>query len=309
LAETEATRGLIYNIQRYSIHDGPGIRTTVFLKGCPLKCRWCQNPESVRGFPEVGYGETQCARDYACVEACPRNAIKVSGEGRPIRIDRRLCRTCAEHNCINACRVKALRLIGEYVTVDEVIGEVARDRLFYRNSNGGVTLSGGEPLEQPLFALSLLKECKEKGIHTALDTSGYADWEVLKNILDYVDLVLYDVKCFDPQEHLALTGVPNDKILQNLKSIVSETDTPVVARIPVIPGYNDSGENISATCEFLKSIGLEEVNLLPYHKLGVGKYKTVGRRYLGKEIEVPSEEYLNHLKELVENCGLRCVTY
>jgi len=309
LSEIGDTLGLISNIQRYSIHDGPGIRTTVFLKGCPLKCLWCQNPESIMDFPEIGYSESKCVKDYACVNACTRKAIRIVNEGDPIHIDRKLCRTCKEYNCVDACYNKALRVIGEYLSVEYVIREIEKDALFYRNSNGGVTLSGGEPLDQPLFTLNLLKKCKERGFHTALDTSGYADWNILREVINFVDLVLYDIKCFDSKEHLRLTGVSNEKIIQNIKSIILETDTSVITRIPVIPGYNDSEGNITMTVKFLKDIGLKEVNLIPYHKLGVGKYKIVGKRYHLKKVEVPSEEHLNHLKGLIETYGLRCDTY
>jgi pyruvate formate lyase activating enzyme len=309
LSERVNTQGLIYNIQRYSIHDGPGIRTTVFLKGCSLRCLWCQNPESIKSFPEVGYSEIKCAKDYACVKACPRKAIKIVREGHPIHIDRKLCRICKEYTCVDACNNGALRLIGEYRTVEYVLNQIEQDALFYRNSNGGVTLSGGEPLHQPHFALNLLKECKEKGFHTALDTSGYADWAVLRETLPFVDLVLYDMKCFKRDDHLTFTGVSNETILQNLKSIASKMDTPVIARMPVIPGYNDSQENIIETAKFLKDIGIKEVTLLPYHKLGTGKYKIVGKKYLLKEVEVPDEGHLKHLKQLIENYGLQCESY
>ncbi len=263
----------------------------------------------MENFPETGYSESKCVKDYGCVKACTSNAITMAGEGRPINIDRKSCRECSKNDCIDACYNKALRIIGEYLSIEHVLNEIKRDALFYRNSGGGVTLSGGEPLQQPLFSLNLLKECKERGFHTVLDTSGYAEWDTLKEIVSFVDLVLYDIKCFDSKNHLKLTGVPNEKILQNLRSLVSETDTSVIARIPVIPGYNDSEENITNTAEFLKDIGLGEVNLLPYHKLGIGKYKVVGKRYQSEKIEPPGEEHLNQLKGLVESCGLRCDTY
>jgi pyruvate formate lyase activating enzyme len=260
-------------------------------------------------FAEIGYSESRCAKDYSCLKACTSNAITMAGEGQSIDIDRKSCRECKKAHCIDACYNKALRIIGEYLSIEHVLNEVKRDALFYRNSNGGVTLSGGEPLHQPLFSLNLLKECKERGFHTVLDTSGYAEWDTLKEIVNFVDLVLYDIKCFDSKKHLALTGIPNEKILQNLRSLVSETDTSVIARIPVIPGYNDSEENITTTAKFLKHIGLGEVNLLPYHKLGIGKYKVVGKRYHSEKIEVPEEEHLNQLKGFVETCGLRCAIY
>ena len=309
MPETRVQHGLIYNIQRYSIHDGPGIRTTVFLKGCSLRCLWCQNPESMKSLPEIGYSESKCGKYYACVKACARKAITIVREGRPVHIDRRLCRTCKEYTCAGACFNRALRVIGEYRTVEYVLNQIEQDALFYRNSNGGVTLSGGEPLNQPHFTLNLLKQCKERGFHTTLDTSGYADWAILREMLPYVDLVLYDMKCFNRDDHLEFTGVSNETILQNLKSIALAMEPPVIVRIPVIPGYNDSEENITETVTFLKEIGIGEVNLLPYHKLGTGKYKTVGKKYLLKEVEVPGEGHLEHLKRLIENYGLRCEVY
>ena len=309
MSKAEEQQGLIYNIQRYSIHDGPGIRTTVFLKGCALRCLWCQNPESIKSFPEIGYSGPKCGKDYACVKACIRKALKIVGEGQPIHIDRKICRTCKEYSCADACHNRALRIIGEYRTVEYVINQIEQDALFYRNSNGGVTLSGGEPLNQPHFTLNLLKECQERGFHTILDTSGHADWDILKEVLKFVDLVLYDIKCLNTEDHMRLTGVSNEQILQNLKSIVLKTHNSVIARIPVIPGYNDSETNITETAKFLKDIGLEEVNLLPYHRLGIGKYKIVGKRYPLKEIVVPSEDHLDHIKGLIESYGLRCETY
>jgi len=303
-------QGLIYNIQRYSVHDGPGIRTTVFFKGCPLRCRWCQNPESIRNFSEIGYSRLKCSADYLCVNACSANAIHPGKAKAGIIIDREACKVCRDHGCVDACPNNALRVLGTLMSVEEVLNHVASDILFYRNSNqGGVTLSGGEPLHQPLFALNLLKGCKERGLHTVLDTSGYADWSILKEMLACVDRVLYDIKCFAPEDHIRLTGVSNAKILRNLELIALETDTPVIARIPLIPGYNDSERNILATAEFLRNIRLKEVNLLPYHRLGVGKYKTVGKRYSLNKVAAPSEEHLSRLKKIFENNGLRCLLH
>lgn len=306
----KGTRGLIYNIQRYSVHDGPGIRTTVFFKGCPLRCRWCQNPESIRDFSEIGYSRIKCSANFLCVNACPSNAIHSAKGGPGISIDREACKACREYTCVDACHNNALKLIGKSMSVEDVVNQVASDVLFYRNSKkGGVTLSGGEPLHQPLFALNLLKSCKEKGLHTVLDTSGYADWGIMKEILQFVDLVLYDIKCFSPKEHIKLTGFSNTKIIRNLKSIASKTDTPVIARIPLIPGCNDSEENIVETAKFLKDIRLKEVNVLPYHRLGVGKYKTIGKRYSLHKVVMPGQEHLNHLKKIFENNGLECLLH
>ena len=309
MTEIKDILGLVYNIQRYSIHDGPGIRTTVFLKGCPLRCLWCQNPESITGFTEVGYSESKCAKDYACVKSCFKNAIKITKKTHTVQINRKLCKTCDEHNCIDTCINKALRLIGENISIERIIKEVEREVLFYRNSEGGITLSGGEPLYQPVFTLNLLKSCKERGLHTVLETCGYADWDIFREILKYVDIVLYDIKCIDSRDHIRFTGVSNKKILQNLRLVPIETETSIIVRIPIIPGYNDSEENIIATSKFLKDAGINMVNLLPYHKMGIGKYKIVGKRYRLKKIDAPEEEHLNDLKELIKSYGLQCDVY
>jgi pyruvate formate lyase activating enzyme len=259
--------------------------------------------------PEIAHNDSICAKDYACAEACPKQAISLNRESRPIHINRRLCKSCREYSCVSTCHNRALKVIGKYISVEEIIDEIAQDTLFYRNSNGGVSLSGGEPLHQPVFTLNLLRRCRERGLHTVLDTSGYADWEVLREILEFVDLVLFDVKCFNTKDHLRLTGVSNEKILQNLKSIVSQASTPVVARIPVVPGSNDSPSNITDSAKFFKDIGLKEVNLLPYHKLGIGKYRNLGKRCPLKKVDVPIQEHLDQLKKLIESYGLTCETY
>ena len=297
-------KGLIFNIQRYSIQDGPGIRTTVFMKGCPLKCIWCANPEGQKPVPEILYDKNKCNKCYKCVNACLNGAISIFQDGF-IDINRRICKKCKNYSCIDACEEEAIKLVGRFVTIEKLMKEVEKDSLFYRNSNGGVTLSGGEPTKQFEFILEFLKNCKEKGIHTTLDTCGYTSWGTLKRILEYTDLVLYDIKHIDSEKHKKLTGVSNEIILNNAKNLLS-AKVPTIFRIPIIPEYNDEKENIEAIARFLKEIGGKEVNLLPYHRLGIKKYERLGINYPLK-IKSPNKKSLEEIKTIFEEKGLKCL--
>ena len=300
-------KGLVYNIQGYSIHDGPGIRTTVFMKGCPLNCKWCANPESINDFPEILYNKEKCVKCYRCVEICPHGAVTFPGKGEFISIDREICKDCLEHTCVKECYQGALEIAGSYMTTEELLKEVGKDLIFYRNSGGGVTLSGGDPTAQPEFALQIFKGCKKKGIHTALDTCGYVPWEILKDILEYTDLLLYDIKHMDPDIHTDMTGVSNELILQNLEAVFSAAKVPTNIRVPVIPGYNNSKENIKATARFVKELGANKVNILPYHRLGMGKYARLGRKYpLEENIQPPGNTEMEEIKNIIETYGLGC---
>jgi pyruvate formate lyase activating enzyme len=270
-----APRGRIFSIQRFSIQDGPGIRTTVFVKGCPLSCVWCSNPESQNPYPEIMARQQKCAGCGDCVEACPRDAIEVV-DGIS-RVDRTLCDLCME--CVEACPTGALEVSGEEIPIEEAVQESCQDEPFYKNSDGGVTLSGGEPLHQPEFALRFLKDCKDRGLSTVLDTCGYAPWEVLEGILEYTDLVLFDVKHLDPEMHLKGTGVENDLILANLEKTLRSGRARVWIRIPLIPGYNDSEEQARAVAGLLAGKPIEKVSLLDYHEWGKPKYGFLGRDY------------------------------
>src|SRR5512136_235019 len=212
---SNSDQGIIFNIQGYCIHDGPGIRTSVFLKGCPLRCLWCQNPESHSYYPELLFAEEKCAGCGECVRVCPEKAVRMRGKAS--QTDRRLCKSAGL--CVDACPNEARAVIGRRATTDEVFKEIAADSLFYQESGGGVTLSGGEPLAQPEFAAGILKKCREAGFHTALDTCGYASWTVAREVLRHVDLVLYDFKHMDPAIHRKYTGVSNELILQNAEKI------------------------------------------------------------------------------------------
>lgn len=300
--EIESTQGTIFNIQHYSIHDGPGIRTTVFLKGCPLRCFWCQNPESQAARPQLFFNADRCQGCSLCVQACPEGAIEIVGDRS--RTNRNLCR--GSGRCVQVCPHEARSLMGRTVTAGEVFEQVAADEVFYRGSGGGVTISGGEPLFQPEFTISLLKLCREAGIHTALDTSGYARWETMKRVLAHVDLVLYDLKHMDPDAHRRYTAVSNELILENAKKIGRELSIPILARLPLVPGYNDSAENVAATARFVVSaLGLSTVvHLLPYHRLGEAKYDRLERPGEAIKLTPPDEAQVSKLRALVASYGL-----
>ena len=295
-------KGKIYDIQKFAIHDGPGIRTLVYMKGCPLKCLWCSTPQTQNSSPDLLYIEVHCNFCHSCVEACPKEAIKISGEGT-IKIDRNLCNTCGE--CVESCQNEALKIVGDERTVEELYSEIMKDSPFFRRSNGGVTIGGGEPTMQPEFVSTLLNKFKKTFIHTALETCGYAKWEHLEKILEHIDLLYFDIKHMDPLEHQKITGVPNEIILENVKKAAKMK--PIIIRIPLIPGLNDSEENLLNTARFAAGLGenLLRIELLPYHKFGTGTYSQLGRKYELKDLESPNEEYMNKLKKIIESCCVK----
>ncbi len=302
---TDSTRGVIFDIQGYSIHDGPGIRTTVFLKGCPLRCAWCQNPESHRFLPEVLFATEKCEGCGRCVSACPERAVRL--EGGKSTTDRRLCRGAGA--CAQACPNEARAIIGRWTNVDEVFEAVAADAMFYRNSGGGVTLSGGEPLAQAEFSAGILRKCREAGFHTALDTCGDAPWEVLEQVVRHVDLVLYDLKHMDAAEHQRLTGVSNDRILDNARRIHRELSLPISVRMALVPGFNDSPENLERTARFVAEAlsPAVPVHLLPYHRLGEAKWERLGRAGEAAAAAVPTDEHVADCVKRLEAHGLTAI--
>ncbi|MBI2890423.1 MAG: glycyl-radical enzyme activating protein [Nitrospirae bacterium] len=298
-------KGRIVNIQKFSIHDGPGIRTTVFLKGCPLSCLWCANPESIRAFPEViDNTESLCNGCLRCIDVCRRRALRAGRQGGRakgtgagggiVRLDRRRCDRCMA--CVDVCATGALRTIGETKSVREVMDVVLQDCAFYRTSGGGVTLSGGEPLVQPAFSRALLRECKARGIHTALDTSGHASRELLDRLLPFVDLVLYDIKHLDSGMHARYTGQDNAIIMENLRYLAGKVDLWI--RVPVIPGFNDDPRTLARIFRLSKACRAEKLWFLPYHKWGIGKYAKLGRRYAWQRTGSVSGRTLSVIKGL-----------
>ncbi len=290
------TGGVVFNIQRCSLHDGPGIRTTVFLKGCPLKCFWCQNPESQTGGPEVLLDTRKCTLCGACQRACRAGAVRLDGGGGKLVFNRSDCRGCG--SCVPVCPNEARSISGKEMTVEEVMQEVLKDLKFYKKSGGGVTLSGGEPLAQPRFIREILKRCKEEGLHTTLDTCGYARWSSTKGVLEYVDLVLFDIKHPDAAKHAEATGHDNRLILENAKRIAKLK--PMRVRVPLIPGFNDSAETVGEIIRFAKDeLGCPDIDLLPYNRLGEIKYDFLDKP--GPAMLSQTDDHLRTLEALIGN--------
>lgn len=292
--------GTLFNIQRYSIHDGPGIRTIPFFKGCPLSCQWCSNPESQRLKPELMFNKIRCVHCGKCVDACPRQALAFT---HPYFVDREKCNQCGE--CADVCPTHALEMKGTRMSVAQVIDALKKEETLFRRAGGGVTLSGGEPLTQPEFARELLKACKDKGWHTAIETTAYAPKRVIKEIFPFIDVALTDIKAINPFIHKRYTGVDNRIILENLLRIAQITQ--LVVRVPVIPGVNDNIEEIHAITEFAKLLrGVDTLHLLAYHTYGENKYALLGRIYPMGETALVSEEKMEQLKAEVEAQGFHC---
>ncbi|MEG2353775.1 MAG: glycyl-radical enzyme activating protein [Clostridium sp.] len=293
-------KATIINIQKYSIHDGPGIRTTVFFKGCPLNCWWCHNPESQRLKPEVMHWEEKCTACGNCVKHCPNNALAiVNGK---LEYDVSACEFCSE--CSKYCINEARTIKGKEISVDDLFKEVIKDEIFYGESNGGVTFSGGEPLIQADFIREVLKKCKKRDIHTTIDTCGYVSWDKFEKIVDYTDLFLYDLKHMNSDKHKLYTSVSNELILENLKKL-SDLGKNIFIRMPIIPGINDDEEELKKAAELLKDLNIIQVNLLPYHKMGMDKYKRLDMEVKLKEIKEPSNERMNELSKIFKNVGLK----
>lgn len=254
----------VFNIMRFATHDGPGIRTTVFLKGCPLSCWWCHNPEGQSYRPQVLYFEERCRHCGDCLAACPQGVADFA------------CRRCAV--CAEACQAEARQVAGKRVTLGEVVREIEKDVIFFDESGGGVTLSGGEPVAQPHFAEALLQACRDRGIHTVLETCGFAHPETFLRVALAADMVLFDLKLMDPARHKQYTGVSNRGILRNLEHL-AERGRAVRVRIPVVPGINDSDEDAGQFSEYLKKLGIRDIEWLPYHHIGVEKYRRLGLTY------------------------------
>ncbi len=307
LAQIAQTEGWVLNIERYTLHDGPGIRTTVFLKGCPLRCLWCSNPESQLSRPELIYFEDKCTACGHCLGVCPQDAIIQKAPGAPVTILYDRCDGCGI--CVDSCVYEALTLAGEQMTAGKVVEIVARDQPFYKHSQGGLTLSGGEPLNQPEFASAVLRLTQDRGIRTAIQTSGQASLSSVKQLLPHLDLVIFDIKHVDSQTHKTLTGVSNDQTLSNL-SYINSMGTPIVLQIPLIPGLNDSVDNLDRLADLVGSlVSVQGLSVLAYHTLGLTKYRCTGRAYALEDLEKASNEYLEEKKAYFREKGVPLVAF
>jgi pyruvate formate lyase activating enzyme len=294
-------KGIIFDIKRYAIHDGPGVRTTVFFKGCSLRCPWCHNPEGIAPEPELMVSENRCPKDcFLCIPECPESAL-TKDDGR-IVVDTSKCNLCG--HCLETCTYQALDIVGREVTVAELLTEVDRDRIFFDESGGGVTVSGGEPLEQLLFLSEFLKGLSAHGFHVTLDTSGCVPFEDLLKISRYVDLFLYDLKMMNSSKHEDVIGVPNELILDNLKKLSGE-GMALEIRIPLIAGINDDEDNIREAIEFLLSLKTKPtVSLLPYHRGGCEKFNRLQKEYQLKSFQPPTERQMAKIVRWFSDQGL-----
>lgn len=293
--------GVIFDIKKYAIHDGPGIRTTIFFKGCPLACRWCHNPEGMNVAVQRIYRQQRCIGCGECMQTCPRQAIRQTAEGMMADLLKcELCRTCAQH-----CPSEAVEFIGQKVTVAEVVRQIEKDIAFYDQSRGGVTFSGGEPLMQPEFLLQLLDACGHLDLHRTVDTTGYADAKLLLKVAQKTDLFLYDLKLMDPEKHRKYTGVSNEQILHNLKQL-TQNDVRIQVRMPVIPGINSDAENIDKTADFIHSLGkIEHVSLLPFHNSAQAKYRRLNMQSISAPIAPPGAGMVQNIAARLKKTGLK----
>jgi pyruvate formate lyase activating enzyme len=294
--------GIIFDLKKYSINDGPGIRTTAFLKGCPLRCQWCHNPEGQSFLPELMVRASRCLQDcLECLASCEPKALNKVG-GIPV-VDREKCNACGA--CAEACPTQALEMVGRRVSASELMAEIEKDRIFYEESGGGVTFSGGEPLAQPEFLAEVLAICRKKGLHTTVDTCGHVPLEAFAAVAGLVDLFLFDLKVIDEAKHREFTGRSNRLIQQNLRYLATKGKR-INIRLPLVPGVNDDAENIRQSADFIRSIGgVSEISLLPYHKLGKEKYKGLHKASPSERFAPPSAKALKRIRAELESQGFK----
>ncbi len=292
------TTGCVFNTQRFSVHDGPGIRTLVFLSGCPLRCAWCCNPESQTPGPQLAYNEKKClslGECGNCLKVCPEEALLAKGEPPQVFVDRARCTNCGD--CAAACPATALAMFGKYMTVNEILGEVEQDSCFYSRSGGGLTVSGGEPLSQPGFTLALLQGARRLGIETAIETCGHGKWDYLDGLCQHLDSIFYDLKSLDPDKHQEFTGVANELILENFRLLVrAYPQLPITVRTPIIPGFNDGLEEVARIARFIEPYANVTYEMMPYHAFAESKYTFLGRRYTLAGVRPPTSEQMRLLR-------------
>jgi len=304
----DSTEGLIFDIQGFSVHDGPGGRTLVFMSGCPLSCRWCANPEGQLLHRRMMYRSIRCkCSAFSCIPCCPEDAItRNEGSDPPLVFDRSLCDRCESFRCSEGCYREAIKVSGVWYSIDSLLQELERDRKFW-GAGGGVTFGGGEPLMQHRFVTGALRACRGHYIHTAMETSACSSFGILMEALAHVDWAFIDLKHMDSERHREATGLGNEQILDNIRALAaSGWKGRLIARIPLIAGFNDSDENLTASARFLRSCGIGEVNVLPFHRMGASKYQQLGLCYDYASLESPGPEHLERIGSLMEQPGLRC---
>lgn len=303
-------KGLIFDIQSYSVHDGPGCRTLVFMMGCPLRCEWCANPEGMEARQRLMHRASKCVHKKQgctrCIDSCPVQALAVNEQEDSIEINWELCRACDKFHCTKACLSESLVICGKWITVDNLMKMLNRDRKYWAG-NGGVTFSGGEPTQQKDFLLAALKRCREAYIHTAIETSACAPTEVFLECMKYVDFAFIDIKHMNASLHKSKTGVSNELTLKNITAL-KNSDWPgrLIIRMPVIADFNDTEENAVAMIGYLKELGLREINILPFHRLGDSKWNQCGMVYPYREYEGTSDEVLSRLQDLYLSQDILC---
>ncbi len=301
----EEIRGIVFNIQYFNLHDGPGTRTLVFFKGCPLQCKWCSNPESMSRLPEVGFTGSRCNGCGKCLDVCPEEALYLN-DGKVLNVDRQKCNACGE--CVSACSEEALTVYGKEMTDREVFEVVYKDKMFYEGTGGGVTVSGGEPLLQPDFLISLFNLCRDTGIHTCMETTGYTSAKVFQRVLPLTDHILFDLKHMDSSLHQEFTGKPNRQILDNAE-LAAGSGIPVMFRMPLVPGFNDTPQNLEATANFIKRFDGNEVQgieIMPYHRMGMGKYEALDKAYTLNDIKPSEPDYVESIRQKIKDSGVKC---
>jgi pyruvate formate lyase activating enzyme len=303
MVPAELTGGYIFDIQGFSVHDGPGCRTLIFLKGCSLRCKWCSNPEGLHSFPEPLYNSEKCIFDNLCIEACPKDAI--TPVDARLAFNQGLCRNCFSYDCVAACCTGALKIGGYFIRMVDLYKLICRDRQYW-GSSGGITLTGGEPFLQPDFAESILKTCYEAHIHTAVETCGNVPWDNIERSLDHLDFIFYDLKHMDREKHKASTGSDNKLILQNARLLASRFTGRLVFRLPLVPGFNDDDAHIQKVSDFLHRVGKDEINILPVHHLGREKYALLGLKYFTSDFTPPGKEIIETVQTLFQSNDIRC---